>query len=230
MANLKSENQFQDKDLDLNAEELGMGGHLAPEKDKDSYRKRMEKRKEVQKKRVGNRTNEKGLVLVFTGHGKGKTTAALGLALRTLGHGENVAIVQFIKGGWEPGEARALKQFGSSLNWHALGEGFTWETQDRERDKQLVEAAWSQSLIYLRSKNHKLVILDEINVAIKLGYLSIDKVISGLLERPLLTHVVLTGRGATKELIKHADLVTEMNIVRHPFKEQGVKAQAGIEF
>ena len=138
--------------------------------------------------------------------------------------------MQFIKGSWQPGEAKALKVFGDALSWHAFGEGFTWTTQDRERDQQLVSKAWQQALIYLHSNTHKLVVLDEVNVAMKLGYLKVEEVLGGITERPPLTHVALTGRGAPKELIEHADLVTEMTLVHHPFKEQGVKAQAGIEF
>ncbi|WP_320676452.1 cob(I)yrinic acid a,c-diamide adenosyltransferase [Prochlorococcus sp. MIT 1300] len=223
----KAKDQF---DIDQVAEQLGLGGNLSPEKDQAGYQLRMQRRKEVQQKRLDQRTLEKGLILVFTGNGKGKTTAALGLTLRMLGHNERVAIVQFIKGGWEPGEARALKAFGEQIDWHALGEGFTWETQNRDRDKLFVKKAWEQSLFYLKSKDHKLVVLDEINVAIKLGYLDLTEVIKGLSFRPDLTHVVLTGRGAPKELIEKADLVTEMNLVHHPFKEKGIKAQAGIEF
>ena len=217
-------------DLDQSAAELGMGGKLAPEPDDAGYRKRMERRQQVQKQRVEERNKEKGLVLVFTGQGKGKTTAGLGLVLRTLGHGERVAIVQFIKGGWEPGEARALKAFGDQVSWHALGEGFTWETQDRERDQQLVEAAWQTALGYLGDAAVKLVLLDELNVALKLGYISTETVIAGLDERPELTHVAVTGRGAPPALVERADLVTEMTLVHHPFREQGVKAQAGIEY
>ena len=217
-------------DLDKSAAELGMGGKLAPETDDAGYRKRMERRQQVQKQRVEQRDKEKGLVLVFTGHGKGKTTAGLGLVLRTLGHGERVAIVQFIKGGWEPGEARALRAFGDQVSWHALGEGFTWETQDRERDQQLVEQAWQTALGYLRDEQVKLVLLDELNVALKLGYISAETVIAGLKERPQLTHVAVTGRGAPETLVDQADLVTEMTLVHHPFREQGVKAQAGIEY
>jgi cob(I)alamin adenosyltransferase len=217
-------------DLDSQATDLGMGGHLAPESDEAGYRRRMERRQQVQRQRVGERNKEKGLVMVFTGHGKGKTTAALGLVLRTLGHGERVAIVQFIKGGWEPGEARALQIFGDQVHWHALGEGFTWETQDRARDQQLVEEAWQTSLRYLRDASVRLVVLDEINVAMKLGYIEADTVIAGLEERPPLTHVALTGRGAPELLVCRADLVTEMTLIHHPFREQGVKAQAGIEF
>lgn len=217
-------------DLDQSAAELGIGGKLAPEQDVAGYRKRMERRQQVQKKRVEERNKEKGLVLVFTGQGKGKTTAGLGLVLRTLGHSERVAIVQFIKGGWEPGEARALKAFGDQVSWHALGEGFTWETQDRQRDQQLVETAWQTALAYLRDGAVKLVLLDELNVALKLGYISAKTVIAGLNERPALTHVAVTGRGAPSALVERADLVTEMTLVHHPFREQGVKAQAGIEY
>ena len=216
--------------LDQAAAELGMGGKLAPETDDSGYRKRMERRQEVQRQRVEERNKEKGLILVFTGQGKGKTTAGLGLVLRTLGHGERVAIVQFIKGGWEPGEARALKAFGDQVAWHALGEGFTWETQDRQRDQQLVGEAWQTALGYLRDSNVKLVLLDELNVALKLGYIEANTVIAGLRERPELCHVAVTGRGAPNDLIEAADLVTEMTLVHHPFREQGVKAQAGIEF
>ena len=216
--------------LDQAAAELGMGGDLAPEASADAYRRRMARRKEVQQQRVGERNLEKGLVLVFTGDGKGKTTAALGLVLRTLGHGEQVAVVQFIKGGWQPGEAKALELFGEALHWHALGEGFTWETQDRERDRQLVQQAWQRSLDYLAAADRKLVVLDEVNVALKLGYLHLDQVLEGLALRPPLTHVALTGRGAPAGLLERADLVTEMKLLRHPFREQGVKAQAGIEF
>jgi cob(I)alamin adenosyltransferase len=207
-----------------------MGGKLAPEADDAGYRKRMERRQQVQKQRVEERNKEKGLVLVFTGQGKGKTTAGLGLVLRSLGHGERVAIVQFIKGGWEPGEARALKAFGDQVSWHALGEGFTWETQDRERDQQLVEEAWQTALGYLRDDAVKLVLLDELNVALKLGYIDAETVIAGLNDRPELTHVAVTGRGAPAALVERADLVTEMTLVHHPFREQGVKAQAGIEY
>ena len=215
---------------DQAAQELGPGGALAPEADQDGYQRRMARRKAVQQQRVGERNLEKGLVLVFTGDGKGKTTAALGLVLRTLGHGDRVAVVQFIKGGWQPGEAKALELFGDALHWHALGEGFTWETQDRERDRQLVQRAWERSLSYLADPERKLVVLDEVNVALKLGYLGLDQLLEGLELRPELTHVALTGRGAPPALVERADLVTEMKLLRHPFREQGVKAQRGIEF
>ncbi|WP_114991663.1 cob(I)yrinic acid a,c-diamide adenosyltransferase [Synechococcus sp. UW179A] len=221
---------MSNNNLDQTAAELGMGGNLAPEQDDAGYRKRMERRQQVQRQRVEERNKEKGLILVFTGHGKGKTTAGLGLVLRTLGHGERVAVVQFIKGGWEPGEARALKAFGNQICWHALGEGFTWETQDRQRDQQLVTEAWQTALGHLRDDRIKLVLLDELNVAIKLGYIGPETVIAGLKERPELCHVAVTGRGAPSALIEAADLVTEMTLSKHPFREQGVKAQAGIEY
>ncbi|MEX1316358.1 MAG: cob(I)yrinic acid a,c-diamide adenosyltransferase [Synechococcaceae cyanobacterium] len=219
-----------ESDLDRQAAELGPGGDLAPEADREAYRRRMARRSEVQRQRVGERSLEKGLVLVFTGEGKGKTTAALGLVLRSLGHGERVAVVQFIKGGWQPGEARALELFGDALAWHALGEGFTWQTQDRERDRSLVQSAWERSRGYLADPARHLVVLDEVNVALKLGYLAVEQVLEGLALRPPLTHVALTGRGAPAALLERADLVTEMKLVRHPFREQGVKAQRGIEF
>ena len=222
--------QCSEKELDISAEEIGLGGYLSPEKDSKSYRERMQRRKDIQRERLSKRTKEKGLIIVCTGNGKGKTTAALGLALRTIGHNESVAIIQYIKGGWEPGEIKALQVFKSQVAFHALGEGFTWESQDRIKDKQLVDLAWKKSLQYLQDPNYKLVILDEINIAIKLGYISSKEVISGLSKRPALTHAVLTGRGATKEIIKEADLVTEMKLIHHPFKEKGIKAQPGIEY
>ena len=216
--------------LDRQAASLGPGGTLAPEPDIEGYRRRKERRREVQRARVQERQLEKGLVLVFTGDGKGKTTAALGLVLRTLGHGHRVSVIQFIKGGWEPGEAKSLGRFGEDLHWQALGGGFTWETQDRERDRSMVQEAWQQSLIHLADAVRKLVVLDEVNVALKLGYLEIEQVLAGLDQRPPLTHVALTGRGAPAALLERADLVTEMTLRRHPFREQGVRAQEGIEY
>ncbi len=229
MVNQGNESEILES-LDRESKKIGIGGYLQNEKDESKYKHRMERRKEVQQLRVSQRNNEKGLIIVFTGHGKGKTTASLGMAIRTLGHGDSVAIIQFIKGGWEPGEAKALKCFGDKLQWFALGEGFTWETQNRTRDKELALKAWEKAKSFLKNKSYKLVILDEINIAIKLKYIPLDYVLKGIKERPPLTHVVLTGRDAKKELIDNADLVTEMNLLRHPFKEKGIKAQAGIEY
>ena len=216
--------------LDKRAEEIGMGGNLIANITEEKYRKRMEKRKAVQSQRLKERKKEKGLIIITTGQGKGKTTAALGIGIRTLGHNHNVAIIQFIKGGWEPGELLALKVFGDKLKFHAFGEGFTWETQDRNKDIKLVNSSWTKALSYLKDPKYKLVILDEIIIAIKLGYVEEDEIIKGIKLRPELTHVVLTGRGASKKLIDSADLVTEMKLIHHPFREQGVKAQEGIEY
>lgn len=150
----------------------------------EAHRLRMQRRQQVQHQRLQERTVEKGLLLVHTGDGKGKTTAALGMVLRTLGHGQRVAVVQFIKGAWEPGEALALRRFDDLLVWRALGEGFTWETQDLERDRQLVGQAWQESLGHLRDPAVQLVLLDELNVALRLGYIAVDDVLAGLAERP----------------------------------------------
>tara|TARA_B100000965_G_scaffold215318_1_gene180063 strand:- start:144 stop:836 length:693 start_codon:yes stop_codon:yes gene_type:complete len=216
--------------LDKRAEKIGMGGNLVPDLNEERYRKRMERRKEVQTQRLKERKKEKGLIIINTGQGKGKTTAALGMGLRTIGHNHKVAIIQFIKGSWEPGESLALKIFGDKLKFHACGEGFTWETQDRNKDITLVKSSWKKALSYIKDPKYKLIILDEIIIAIKLGYLDEDEIINGIKLRPELTHVVLTGRGASKKLIDSADLVTEMQLIHHPFREQGVKAQEGIEY
>ncbi len=216
--------------LDKSAETIGMGGNLVPNISEEKYRERMKKRKEVQTKRLKERNKKKGLIIINTGQGKGKTTAALGMVLRTLGHNHKVAIIQFIKGGWEPGESLALKNFRDKLKFHAYGEGFTWETQDRNKDINLVKSSWKKAVSYIKDPNYNLVVLDEIIVAIKLGYLDEDEIINGIKLRPDLTHIVLTGRGASEKLIDSADLVTEMKLIHHPFREQGVKAQEGIEY
>lgn len=196
----------------------------------EQYRQKMQRRKAVQAQRLAERTREKGLIIVHTGNGKGKTTAALGMVLRSLGHGYRVAIIQFIKGAWEPAEKAVLSQWSEQLAFHAMGEGFTWETQDRQRDIACAQAAWELALSYLVNPAYRLVLLDEINVALKLDYLSVAQVLEGLGRKPEMTHVILTGRGAPQALIDAADLVTEMTLVKHPFREQGIKAQPGIEF
>ncbi|MBW4670581.1 MAG: cob(I)yrinic acid a,c-diamide adenosyltransferase [Cyanomargarita calcarea GSE-NOS-MK-12-04C] len=196
----------------------------------EQYQKKMQRRKEVQDQRIAQAVPEKGLIIVHTGNGKGKTTAALGMILRSLGHGYKVAIVQFIKGAWEPSEKKVFSLWENQLEFHAMGEGFTWETQDRDRDIEKAQAAWQKGLEYIRNPEFKLVLLDEINIAIKLGYLQVEEILTGLAQKPADNHVILTGRGAPDALINYADLVTEMNLVKHPFREQGVKAQAGIEF
>jgi cob(I)alamin adenosyltransferase len=196
----------------------------------EQYKQKMQRRKEVQEKRLADKSAEKGLIIVNTGNGKGKTTAALGMVMRSLGHGYKVAIVQFIKGAWEPAEKAVLEKWEDQLKFHAMGEGFTWETQDRERDIEKATAAWSQGLEYILNPEYRLVLLDEVNIALKLGYLDVNTVIQGLAQKPDDSHVILTGRGAPQELIAIADLVTEMSLIKHPFREQGIKAQPGIEF
>ncbi|URR35981.1 cob(I)yrinic acid a,c-diamide adenosyltransferase [Thermosynechococcus sp. HN-54] len=196
----------------------------------EQHRQKMQQRKAVQAQRLAERTREKGLIIVHTGNGKGKTTAALGMVLRSLGHGYRVAIIQFIKGAWEPAEKTVLSHWSAQLAFHAMGEGFTWETQDRQRDIACAQAAWELALSYIRNPEYRLVLLDEINVALKLDYLNVAQVLEGLAHKPEMTHVILTGRGAPPALIDAADLVTEMTLVKHPFREQGVKAQPGIEF
>ena len=196
----------------------------------EQYKQKMQRRKEVQEQRLAEKNKEKGLIIVNTGNGKGKTTAGLGMVLRSLGHGYKVAIVQFIKGAWEPAEKAVLGKWEGQLEFLAMGEGFTWETQDRQRDIQKAIAAWEQGLKFILNPEYKLVLLDEINVALKLGYLDIQTILEGLDQKPTDSHVILTGRGAPTELIEKADLVTEMTLVKHPFREQGVKAQPGIEF
>ncbi|WP_017717020.1 cob(I)yrinic acid a,c-diamide adenosyltransferase [Kamptonema formosum] len=211
--------------------EADAGAPLAPAGlTPEQYRQKMERRKQVQEKRLAQRNLEKGLIIVHTGNGKGKTTAALGMVLRSLGHGYRVAIVQFIKGAWEPAEKAVLERWGSQIEFRALGEGFTWETQDRERDIERAQLAWQTGLTFLRNPEFKLVLLDEINVAMKLGYLQAEEVMAGLAEKPADTHAILTGRGAPAALIERADLVTEMTLIKHPFREQGVRAQPGIEY
>jgi cob(I)alamin adenosyltransferase len=196
----------------------------------EQHKQKMQRRQEVQQQRLAEKTQEKGLIIVNTGNGKGKTTAALGMVMRSLGHGYKVAIVQFIKGAWEPAEKAVLGKWSDQLEFHAMGEGFTWDTQDRERDIEKATAAWATSLEYIVNPEYRLVLLDEINIALKLGYLDVDTVIAGLAHKPEDSHVILTGRGAPEQLIAIADLVTEMSLVKHPFREQGVKAQPGIEF
>jgi cob(I)alamin adenosyltransferase len=196
----------------------------------EQHKQKMQRRQEVQEKRLAEKTQEKGLIIVNTGNGKGKTTAALGMVMRSLGHGYKVAIVQFIKGAWEPAEKAVLSKWPDQLEFHAMGEGFTWDTQDRERDIEKATVAWATSLEYILNPEYRLVLLDEVNIALKLGYLDVETVIEGLTRKPADSHVILTGRGAPEQLIAIADLVTEMSLIKHPFREQGVKAQAGIEF
>ena len=194
------------------------------------HAQKMQRRKAIQDRRMAETSIDRGLVIVHTGAGKGKTTAALGMVLRSLGHGYRVAIVQFIKGAWEPAEKRAFEPWGDQLQFHATGDGFTWETQDKVRDKQKAQEGWRIAEGYLKDPVFHLVLLDEINIVLKKDYVSVGQVLSGIGLRPPKTHVVLTGRNAPDEIIERADLVTEMSLIKHPLKLQRIRAQAGIEF
>jgi cob(I)alamin adenosyltransferase len=191
---------------------------------------KMARRKAVQDAEVASKTiTSKGLLMVNTGSGKGKSTAAFGLALRALGHGWKVGIVQFVKGAWQTGERKALERFPDLVEWHTLGEGFTWETQDRQRDIAAAARAWDMARKLMHDPAIRLLILDELNIALRYDYLEIGEVVAGLAGRPAEKHVCVTGRDAKPELLAIADLVTEFTAVRHPF-DQGFKAQRGIDF
>jgi len=194
------------------------------------HKAKMEKRKAAQDAEVASKTvTEKGLLIVHTGAGKGKSTAAFGLALRALGRGWRVGVVQFIKGAWETGERKALESFGDLVTWRTMGEGFTWETQDQARDIAAAERAWAVAREMMGDKRFRLIVLDELNIALRYGYLPLDEVVAALAARRPGLHIVVTGRNAKPELIEAADLVTEMSLVKHHFAT-GVKAQEGIEF
>ncbi|HTP93732.1 MAG TPA: cob(I)yrinic acid a,c-diamide adenosyltransferase [Xanthobacteraceae bacterium] len=197
--------------------------------DAERHRAKMAKRKAVQDAEVAEKKIEKGLLIVHTGTGKGKSTAAFGLALRMLGRGHRIGVVQFIKGAWHSAERDALARFGDQVSWHTMGEGFTWETQDRTRDVAAAERAWSKARELMADPTFSLVVLDEINIALRYDYLDLNAVVAALVQRPPMLHVVVTGRNAKPEMIAAADLVTEMTLVKHHFAA-GVKAQPGIEF
>jgi cob(I)alamin adenosyltransferase len=195
----------------------------------EKHKAKMAKRKAMQDAEVAGKTVEKGLLIVNTGPGKGKTTAAFGLALRMIGYGRRIGVVQFVKGAWHTGEKDAFAAFGDRVVWHTMGEGFTWETQDIKRDVAAAEAAWAKAVELMADPSISLVILDELNIALRYDYLDLDMVVSALKNRREGLHVVVTGRNAKPALIEAADLVTEMGAVKHHFSA-GVKAQQGIEF
>ena len=195
----------------------------------ERHRTKMQKRKAVQDAEVAQKTIEKGLLIVHTGTGKGKSTAAFGLALRVLGRGRRVGVVQFIKGAWHSAERDALARFGDQVSWHTMGEGFTWETQDRARDIAAAQRAWAKAQELISDPAMAMVILDELNIALRYDYLDLAEVMRALQARRKDLHVVVTGRNAKPELLAAADLVTEMTLVKHHFAV-GVKAQPGIEF
>jgi cob(I)alamin adenosyltransferase len=193
------------------------------------HAEKMRRKKEARAKILATKTIEKGLLIVHTGKGKGKSTAAFGLAFRALGNGMKVGIVQFVKGKWETGERKALERFADQVTINTMGEGFTWETQDRARDIAAAKAAWEKAKLLIADDEHQVVILDELNIVLRYDYLDVAEVLAVLHSRPAMKHVVVTGRNAKDELIEAADLVTEMEQVKHPFRS-GVKAQLGIEF
>jgi cob(I)alamin adenosyltransferase len=197
--------------------------------DPERHRAKMAKRKAAQDREVAEKTAEKGLLVVHTGPGKGKSTAAFGLMLRALGRGWRVGVVQFGKGAWETGERLAVTRFAEQVDWHTLGEGFTWETQDRARDVAAAERAWAKARELMARPEIRLVVLDELNIALRYEHLPLAEVVAALAARRPDLHVVVTGRNAKPELVEAADLVTEMTLVKHHFAA-GVKAQEGIEF
>jgi cob(I)alamin adenosyltransferase len=192
---------------------------------------KMAKKKAARDRMMAEKSGEKGLIIVHTGAGKGKSSSAFGMILRCVAHGLPCAVVQFIKGAWDTGERRLLtSHFGNLCQFYAMGEGFTWETQDRARDIAAAKAGWETAKALIADESLRMVVLDEINIALRYDYLDINEVVAFLKDsKPPMTHVVLTGRNAKEELIDAADLVTEMTLVKHPFRS-GIKAQPGVEF
>lgn len=195
----------------------------------ERHRTRMQRKKEVVDSQIAEAQEARGVIVVNTGNGKGKSSSGFGVVARALGHGMQVGIVQFIKGRGDTGEENFFRRFPDQVSYHVMGEGFTWETQDRSRDIEKANAAWEVARGMLRDPNINLVLFDELNIALKLGYLEVAMVITDLQQRPPMQHVVITGRGAPEALIEIADTVTEMNVIKHAFKA-GVKAMPGVEF
>jgi len=193
------------------------------------HNEKMARRKATRERMLATKTEERGLLIVHTGKGKGKSTAAFGTVLRCLGHGMRVGIVQFVKGVWTTGERIALERFGELVTCRAMGEGFTWDTQDRARDIAATRKAWETAKAMIADRSYRLVLLDELNIVLRYDYLALDEVVATLKAKPRDLHIVVTGRNARPELVEAADLVTEMTLVKHPFRS-GVKAQIGIEF
>ena len=193
------------------------------------HAEKMAKKKVARDKIVATKTIEKGLLIVHTGKGKGKSTAAFGMVFRALGNGMRVGVVQFVKGKWETGERTVLDRFPDQCRVHCMGEGFTWETQDRRRDIAAARAAWDEAKAMIADPAYDMVLLDELNIVLRYDYLPLDEVLATLAAKPAKTHVIVTGRNAKDELVDAADLVTEMTMVKHPFRD-GVKAQVGVEF
>ncbi|MEE9375104.1 MAG: cob(I)yrinic acid a,c-diamide adenosyltransferase [Rhizobiaceae bacterium] len=190
---------------------------------------KMKKKKAARDKIIATKTREKGLVMVHTGKGKGKSTAAFGMVFRALGNGMKVGVVQFVKGKWQTGERVILEKLGDQVTMTAMGDGFTWETQDRQRDIEAARAAWERAKLMIMDDEHDMVLLDELNIVLRYDYLPLAEIIEFLKNKPEMKHVIITGRNAKEELMEFADLVTEMTMIKHPFRD-GVKAQVGIEF
>ena len=193
------------------------------------HKDKMQRVKASVDRRIEAAKEERGILIVFTGAGKGKTTAALGMVTRCLGHGMRVAVVQFIKGAIDTAEQRALRSFGDLVTFLRLGEGYTWETQDRERDTKVAQAAWEKAVEFMQDPEYAMVVLDELNIAVQHEYIDVAQVLAAVRNRPVMQHAVITGRGAKPELLEAADLVSEMKMVKNPFR-QGIKAQKGVEF
>lgn len=195
----------------------------------ERHRLRMQRKKAVMDEKIAQAQDEHGLLLVLTGNGKGKSSSAFGMAARSLGHGYKVGIVQFIKGARSTGEETFFRRFPDEVRYHVMGAGFTWETQDRKDDMAKAQAAWDVAVELMNDPHIALVVLDELNIALKYRYLEVEQVVKDIGSRPMHQHVVVTGRGAPPELIEAADTVTEMGVVKHAFKA-GIKAQKGVEF
>jgi len=202
-----------------------------PPSDIERHNMKMARKKQARDKIMASKTGEKGLIIVLTGKGKGKSSSAFGMVFRCIAHGLKTGVVQFIKGGMDTGERNLITtHFGDLCDFHTMGEGFTWETQDRERDIAAAMAAWKKAKELIRDPAYHMVLLDEINIALRYGYIDLNEVLSFLeTGKPEMTHVVLTGRNAAEDLIEQADLVTEMTLIKHPFRS-GIKAQIGVEF
>lgn len=200
------------------------------EDENERHKKKMEKLKAHQDAKRERATKEKGLLIVYTGNGKGKSTAAFGNALRALGHGMNVAVIQFLKGTWETGEKHFFAREIPGLMHYYYGKGFTWDTQSRPSDIEVSQTVWRKTIEVLADPTYNLIVIDELNIALRYGYLDVAEVVQVLNSRRPGLHVIVTGRHAKPELIEAADLVTEMKLVKHPYEEQGIKAQKGIEF
>ena len=206
-----------------------MSADLTEDEINEAHREKMARRKAARARVLAMKTEERGLLIVHTGAGKGKSTAAFGMVLRCLGHRMRVGVVQFIKGAWGTGEREVLAKFPDLVTCRAMGEGFTWDTQDRARDIAAARAAWEVAQQMIADPSYRMVLLDELNIVLRYGYLPLAEVLDVLRAKPRDLHIVVTGRNAAPELVEAADLVTEMILVKHPFRA-GVKAQQGIEF